>query len=126
LFEEDVATCKAIGDHGADAIADGKAGKLKMLTHCNTGSSATAGYGTALGVIRSLHARGLVEMVYVDETRPWLQGARLTAFELAKDGIPYRLIADSSAAYLMQQGQVDAVVTGADRITCNGDTANKI
>ena len=126
IFEDDIATCQAMGDHGADAIAEDKRGKLAVLTHCNTGTLATAGYGTALGVIRSLHKRGLIETVYVDETRPWLQGARLTAFELQKDGIPYKLIADSSAAYLMQQGKVDAVVTGADRIASNGDTANKI
>src|SRR5690606_3101169 len=97
MFQEDVATCKAIGEQGADAICTLAPAKLNILTHCNTGSLATAGYGTALGVIRSLYARGRLGMVYVDETRPWLQGARLTAFELAKDNIPYRLIADGAA-----------------------------
>ena len=99
---------------------------INILTHCNTGSLATAGYGTALGIIRSLHARGLVKNVWVDETRPYLQGSRLTAFELGHDGIPYTLISDNMAAYAMQRKQVDLVVVGADRIAVNGDTANKI
>lgn len=123
LYEDDLATCKAIGHHGAQALPRGP---LRILTHCNTGSLATAGYGTALGVIRSLWAEGRIATVYADETRPWLQGARLTAFELKSEGIPYKVIADSAAAYLMQQGQVDAVIVGADRIAANGDTANKI
>lgn len=123
LHADDIATCKAIGAHGA-AIAKGR--KLRVLTHCNTGSLATAGYGTALGVIRSLAAAGQIEIVYADETRPYLQGSRLTAFELKSEGIPYKVIADSAAAYLMQQGKVDWVIVGADRIAANGDTANKI
>lgn len=123
LYEDDLATCQAIGRNGAE-LAGGR--KLNILTHCNTGSLATAGYGTALGVIRSLAASGQVAMVYVDETRPWLQGARLTAFELKSEGIPFKVIADSAAAYLMQLGRVDWVIVGADRIAANGDTANKI
>jgi methylthioribose-1-phosphate isomerase len=124
LYEEDLETCKAIGRHGADLVPSSQ--KVTILTHCNTGSLATAGYGTALGVIRSLAERGQVSMVYADETRPWLQGARLTAFELRSEGIPYKVIADSAAAYLMQLRRVDLVIVGADRIASNGDTANKI
>lgn len=123
LYDDDLATCKAIGKHGAEAAGSRR---LSILTHCNTGSLATAGYGTALGVVRSLHAAGQVEIVYADETRPYLQGSRLTAFELKAEGIPYKVIADSAAAYLMQQGKVDWVIVGADRIAANGDTANKI
>jgi len=123
LHDGDIATCKAIGDHGAGMQ---KEGKLRVLTHCNTGSLATAGYGTALGVIRSLYKQDKLEIVYVDETRPYLQGARLTAFELEQEGIPYKLITDSVAAWLMQKSEVDWVVVGADRIASNGDTANKI
>ena len=119
----DLATCKAIGSHGAQ-LAQGR--KLRVLTHCNTGSLATAGYGTALGVIRALHAQGLIEHVYVDETRPYLQGSRLTAFELQQEAIPYSIQVDSAAAYLMKHEKVDLVVVGADRIAANGDTANKI
>jgi methylthioribose-1-phosphate isomerase len=123
LYDDDLATCKAIGAHGATLA---KPGKQRILTHCNTGSLATAGYGTALGVVRALHEQDRVEVVYADETRPYLQGARLTAFELMSEKIPYKVIADSAAAYLMQQGKVDWVVVGADRIAANGDTANKI
>ena len=123
MHDADIATCKLIGDHGA---AMQKSGKIRLLTHCNTGSLATAGYGTALGVIRSLYKQDKLEVVYVDETRPYLQGARLTAFELEQEGIPYKLITDSVAAWLMQKGEVDWVVVGADRIASNGDTANKI
>lgn len=123
LFDDDLATCKAIGDHGA-AMAEGR--KLRVLTHCNTGSLATAGYGTALGVIRSLEKKGLIEIVYADETRPYLQGSRLTAFELKSESINHKVIADSAAAYLMQLGKIDWVIVGADRIALNGDTANKI
>jgi len=97
-----------------------------VLTHCNAGALATAGYGTALGVIRSAYARYGDLLVWVDETRPWLQGARLTAWELEVEGIPYRLISDGMAGYFMSRGEVDAVVVGADRIAANGDTANKI
>lgn len=119
----DLATCRAIGAHGAQ-LAGGR--KLRVLTHCNTGSLATAGYGTALGVIRALHDQGLIEHVYVDETRPYLQGSRLTAFELQQEGIPYSIQVDSAAAYLMKHEKVDLVVVGADRIAANGDTANKV
>ena len=122
LSDDDIRTCKAIGEHGASMFNK----PLHVLTHCNTGSLATAGYGTALGIIRSLHGKGLVKNVWVDETRPYLQGSRLTAFELGQDKIPYNLIADNMAAYLMQLGRVDMVVVGADRIATNGDTANKI
>lgn len=101
-------------------------GKVNVLTHCNTGSLATAGHGTALGVIRTAHEKGILGEVYAGETRPWLQGARLTAWELAKEGISARLIADSAAASLMQAGRVDWVIVGADRIAANGDVANKI
>jgi methylthioribose-1-phosphate isomerase len=100
--------------------------RLQVLTHCNTGALATCGHGTALGVIRSLHAAGLLKQVWVDETRPYLQGARLTAFECAEEGIPHTVITDSTAAYLMAQGMVDLVLTGADRLARNGDFANKI
>jgi methylthioribose-1-phosphate isomerase len=124
LFDDDLATCQAIGRHGAGLFPRGK--QLRVLTHCNTGSLATAGYGTALGVVRALHERGDVEFVYADETRPWLQGSRLTAFELKAESIPYQVIADSAAAYLMQQGKIDFAIVGADRIAANGDTANKI
>lgn len=122
ISDHDVNTCKAIGEHGADIFTT----PVNILTHCNTGSLATAGYGTALGIIRSLHARRLVKHVWVDETRPYLQGSRLTAFELSHDKIPYSVISDNMAAYLMQLKRVDMVVVGADRIASNGDTANKI
>jgi methylthioribose-1-phosphate isomerase len=124
LEADDLKTCQAIGSHGLEFWKGQK--KARVLTHCNTGSLATAGYGTALGVIRSLHKAGRLEMVLVDETRPYLQGARLTAFELEQDGIPYTLISDNMAAYAMQKSMVDFVVVGADRIAANGDTANKI
>lgn len=124
LFEDDLATCKSIGDHGAAMSKPGQ--RLRVLTHCNAGALATAGYGTALGVIRSLAAMGRLEEVFVDETRPWWQGARLTAFEMRYEKIKHTLIADSVAAVLMQKGLVDWVVVGADRIAANGDTANKV
>ena len=122
LHAEDLAANQVLGDFGAGLIAPGAG----VLTHCNAGALATAGYGTALGVIRSGWRRGLIDTVYATETRPWLQGARLTAWELLADGIDVTLIADSAAAYLMQSGRVQWVVTGADRIAANGDTANKI
>lgn len=112
----------AMGEHGANVLGDAKA----VLTHCNAGALATGGYGTALGVIRSAHRRGGLQQVYAGETRPWLQGARLTVWELAQDGIPATLIADSAAAWLMKSGKIDWIVVGADRITANGDVANKI
>ncbi len=122
LAAEDVEINRRIGEHGAALFAPGS----RVLTHCNAGALATAGYGTALGVIRSAWARQAVEMVWVDETRPLLQGARLTAWELRRLGIPSRLVTDSTAGTLMAQGLVDRIVVGADRIAANGDTANKI
>jgi methylthioribose-1-phosphate isomerase len=120
--EEDVALNRRIGKHGADLVPDG----ARVLTHCNAGALATAGYGTALGVVRGAVEAGKRLHVYVDETRPFLQGARLTAWELQADGIPLTLIADNMAGYFMAQGKVDLVVVGADRIAANGDVANKI
>jgi len=122
IEEEDVAACRRIGDLGAELIPDA----ARVLTHCNAGALATAGYGTALGVIRSAARQGKIKNVLADETRPYLQGARLTAWELGRDGIPTTLIADNMAGHLMARGEVDAVVVGADRIAANGDVANKI
>lgn len=122
ILDEDVAANRALGDHGAALVP----AKARILTHCNAGALATAGYGTALGVVRSAHAQGKVALVWVGETRPVLQGSRLTAWECVRDGIPHRLIADVAAASIMERGEVDLVVTGADRIAANGDTANKI
>ncbi|WP_446810795.1 S-methyl-5-thioribose-1-phosphate isomerase [Methylomonas sp. 2BW1-5-20] len=122
IHADDIAANHAMGERGADVIGNAKA----VLTHCNAGALATGGYGTALGVIRSLHQRGELQNVYADETRPWLQGARLTVWELAQDGIPATLIADSAAAWLMKSGKVDWIIVGADRIAANGDVANKI
>jgi methylthioribose-1-phosphate isomerase len=122
ILAEDLAANRALGDHGAALVAPG----ARILTHCNAGALATAGYGTALGVIRSAHAQGKVALVWVDETRPVMQGSRLTAWECDREGIPHRLIADVAAASIMARGEVDLVVTGADRIAANGDTANKI
>lgn len=124
IWEEEIRANRDMAEHGAALFPDGK--KYAILTHCNTGSLATGGMGTALGVVRALHARGKLAMAYVDETRPLLQGARLTAYELKQDGIPATLITDSMAGWLMQQGRVDAVMVGADRIARNHDTANKI
>jgi methylthioribose-1-phosphate isomerase len=122
IAAEDVATNRAIGRHGA-ALFDRP---VQILTHCNTGSLATVDYGTALGVIRALHEQGKLIHVWVDETRPFLQGARLTAYELNREGIPHTLVTDNMAAHFMKLGKVDAVLVGADRIALNGDTANKI
>ncbi|MGR8929171.1 MAG: S-methyl-5-thioribose-1-phosphate isomerase [Gammaproteobacteria bacterium] len=122
IHHDDIAANLAMGERGADLLGDAKA----VLTHCNAGALATGGYGTALGVIRSAHKRGHLKNIYADETRPWLQGARLTVWELAQDGIPATLIADSAAAWLMKSGKIDWIVVGADRITANGDVANKI
>lgn len=119
---EDIAICKAIGRNGAALVPDGKT----VLTHCNAGALATAGYGTALGVIRSAVAAGKKIDVFADETRPFLQGARLTAWELQHDGIPTTLIADSMAGHFLRSGRIGCVVVGADRIAANGDVANKI
>jgi len=122
---DDLETCLAIGDHGLAALPE-KPSRLRLLTHCNAGALATAGYGTALGVVRSAWNAGRLERLYADETRPRLQGARLTTWECYQEGIPVTLITDSMAAHCMQRGMVDAVVVGADRIAANGDTANKI
>jgi methylthioribose-1-phosphate isomerase len=122
IQSEDLAANRRMGEFGAALIAPGSA----VLTHCNTGSLATAGFGTALGVIRAGFATGKIAHVYAGETRPWLQGARLTIWELLRDGIPAKLIADSAAAHLMKSGVLQWVIVGADRIAANGDTANKI
>ncbi|KAK4774472.1 hypothetical protein SAY86_009407 [Trapa natans] len=128
MLKDDVASNKAIGSYGASFIKLHRESseKLSVLTHCNTGSLATAGYGTALGVIRALHSEGSLERAYCTETRPFNQGSRLTAYELVHDNIPATLIADSAAAALMKSGKVDAIIVGADRVAANGDTANKI
>jgi methylthioribose-1-phosphate isomerase len=127
LLDEDVRGNRAIGASGADWIAARTPDRpLRVLTHCNAGALATAGWGTALGVVRELHDRGRVEKVYVDETRPLLQGARLTAWELERAGIPYLVQADGAAPSTILRGLVDVAVIGADRIAANGDTANKI
>jgi methylthioribose-1-phosphate isomerase len=133
--EADIAMNQEIGARGLEAILgigpedprpEALGQKLKVITHCNTGSLATGGYGTALGIIRTLHKKKCIEEVFACETRPFLQGARLTAYELSKDNIPYKLLTDNMAAWLMQTEKIDAIVVGADRIARNGDTANKI
>ncbi len=122
---EDIQTCHSIGNHGLRALPTTPE-KLTILTHCNAGALATAGYGTALGVVRSAWYQGRLEQVFADETRPRLQGAKLTAWECVQEGIPVTVITDNMAAHCMQQGLIHAVVVGADRIAANGDTANKI
>lgn len=122
IYEEDIHICKRIGKVGSDLIKDGSS----ILTHCNAGALATAGYGTALGVIRAAFEDGKRIKVIATETRPFLQGARLTAWELDQDGIPVTLITDNMAGFVMSKGMVNAVVVGADRIALNGDVANKI
>ncbi len=122
LHEEEVDRCRRMAAHAAELFRPG----TRALTHCNAGGLATAGYGSAVGALRAAAERGLLERVLVDETRPLLQGARLTAWELEQAGIPHAVIADSAAGALMARGEVDLVVTGADRIAANGDTANKI
>lgn len=122
IHEEDIEANRTMGRLGA-ALIDGRVG---LHTHCNTGSLATGGFGTALGVVREAYAQGKVEHVYADETRPWLQGARLTAWELVQDKIPVTLLVEGAAAHLMKLGKVKWVIVGADRIAANGDTANKI
>jgi methylthioribose-1-phosphate isomerase len=122
IRDEDIAANRALGAHGAALLADG----ARVLTHCNAGALATAGHGTALGVIRSAVEAGKRVSVLVDETRPFLQGARLTAWELLEDGIPATLIADVAAGHLMSRGEIDAVIVGTDRVAANGDVANKI
>ena len=119
---EDIECCKSIGRHGADLVPDNKI----VLTHCNAGALATAGYGTALGVIRAAVEQGKKIAVYADETRPFLQGARLTAWELHQDGIDVTIITDNMAGHFLKSGKIGCVVVGADRIAANGDTANKI
>ena len=128
LHEAEVERCRAMAAHAADLLSTRgrQASPLRVLTHCNTGALATGGYGSALGAIRAAWERGLVEHVWVGETRPLLQGARLTAWELETLGVPFSVIADGAAASLMAAGDVDCVFTGADRIAANGDTANKI
>ena len=122
ILVEDVETCHAIGRQGLALIPQ----NARVLTHCNAGALATGGYGTALGIVRAAHEAGRIKNVLADETRPFLQGARLTAWELARDGVPVSVIADNMAGSLMQKGDVDLVVVGADRIAANGDIANKI
>jgi methylthioribose-1-phosphate isomerase len=122
IFKEDIAANKMIGSYGVALLRDAK----QIMTHCNAGALATAGYGTALGVMRALKEAGRQFEVYVNETRPFLQGARLTAWELKQEKIPATLVTDNMVGYLMQQGRVDAVVVGCDRVAANGDVANKI
>jgi methylthioribose-1-phosphate isomerase len=122
IVTADIAANRAMGAHGAALLADG----ARVFTHCNAGALATAGHGTALGVVRSAVAAGKRVSVIVDETRPFLQGARLTAWELQQDGIPVTLVTDGMCGHLMSRGEIDAVIVGADRIAANGDVANKI
>lgn len=122
ILEQDVEACRAMGRHGAELLGV----NTTVLTHCNAGALATGGYGTALGVIRAAVESGRSVAVYADETRPYLQGARLTAWELQRDGIDVTLITDNMAGHFFQHGKFDAVIVGADRIAANGDTANKI
>ncbi len=121
IWEEDILANLSMGEHGSELLPEGG-----ILTHCNTGALATGGFGTALGVIRKAFEKGKKIQVFVDETRPYLQGARLTAWELSKAKIPHIIITDNSAGYLMKKGLIKAVIVGADRIARNGDTANKI
>lgn len=122
IQSDDVASCRAMGEFGASLFP----ARARVLTHCNAGALATAGYGTAMGVIRSAHRQGKIDRVFVDETRPVLQGARLTTWELVNDRIPTTLITDSMAGFLMSRGEINCVVVGADRIVANGDVINKI
>ncbi|MFM7459100.1 MAG: S-methyl-5-thioribose-1-phosphate isomerase [bacterium] len=140
IQEDDCNRCKVMSEHALDLVKKdlakkiktqddtiiGQTGKLNVLTHCNAGALATGGYGTALGLVRSLHREGLLNMVYSDETRPRQQGSRLTAWELAQEGIPVTMICDTMAGFMMNKGMIDLVVVGSDRITANGDVANKI
>ena len=122
MYHQDIAANRQLGKYGAQLLGDAK----QVMTHCNAGALATAGYGTALGVLRALKEAGKDFAVWVNETRPFLQGARLTAWELKKEKIPATLVTDNMAGYLMQTGRVDAVVVGCDRVAANGDVANKI
>lgn len=130
MLEDDVATNKLLGQHGAEHIrrnaTNDVGGGIAVLTHCNTGSLACGGYGTALGVIRALHSMGELGHTYCTETRPYNQGSRLTAYELVHEKIPSTLICDSMAGFLMKEKTINAVIVGADRVVANGDTANKI
>lgn len=123
IHKDDIEKCRRIGENGLSIF---KKNKSNILTHCNTGKLATSGDGTAFNVIKRAFEKDLINFVYADETRPLLQGLRLTAFELEKNGIPFAVLTDSSSAFLMKQNKVDLVVVGADRIAINGDTANKI
>lgn len=122
MHKEDIHANKTLGNFGAELLTTG----AKVITHCNAGALATGGYGTALGVIRSAHAQNKISAIFADETRPWFQGTRLTAWELLQDNIPVTLICDSAAASLMQQKNISWVIVGADRVASNGDVANKI
>ncbi len=122
IDEEDLAACRRMGELGAALLPENSV----ILTHCNAGALATAGHGTALGVVRTAHSQGKIRKVLVDETRPYLQGARLTAWECEQEGIPYEIITDNMAGHLMKTEKISAVIVGADRIAANGDTANKI
>jgi S-methyl-5-thioribose-1-phosphate isomerase len=132
VLDEDVAANRAMGERGADLLSDlcadrlASTGALRLHTHCNAGALACVDWGTALGVVRTLHGRGAVELVYADETRPLLQGARLTAWELGRLGVDHRVVVDGAGASLIARGLVDAVVVGADRVAANGDVANKV
>jgi methylthioribose-1-phosphate isomerase len=126
ILEADVATNRALGRRGADWVQSRFDGPVSVHTHCNTGALASVEWGTALGIVGTLHERGAVREVFADETRPLLQGARLTAFELEQMGVPYRLLADAAGPSVIARGLVDLVVVGADRIAANGDVANKI
>uniref|UniRef100_A0AAG5CUP1 Methylthioribose-1-phosphate isomerase n=1 Tax=Anopheles atroparvus TaxID=41427 RepID=A0AAG5CUP1_ANOAO len=126
MLQKDIKDNRAIGENGTNALLKGIDRPLKLMTHCNTGSLATAGYGTALGVIRSVNERNLLEHVFCTETRPYNQGARLTAYELVHDKLPATLITDSMVAALLNSRKIDAIIVGADRVAANGDTANKI
>jgi methylthioribose-1-phosphate isomerase len=125
IHDDDIACCKEMGRHGAEVVPD-KPGGARILTHCNAGALATAGYGTALGVIRAAVEQGKQVSVFADETRPFHQGSRLTAWELMRDGIDTTVITESMAGPLMRSGQIDLIVVGADRVAANGDVANKI
>lgn len=122
IYSEDIQANRKIGEYGVSLIAKG----ARILTHCNAGALATAGYGTALGIIRKAHEEKKNIKVFVDETRPFLQGARLTAWELKEEGIPFTLITDNMAGYFMYRGKIDTVIVGADRVAANGDVVNKI
>jgi methylthioribose-1-phosphate isomerase len=122
IHDEDVESCRTMGKVGAEVVP----AQARVLTHCNAGALATVGYGTALGVIRAAAEQGKIAQVFADETRPFLQGARLTAWELVRDGVPTTVITESMAGPLMRRGDIDFVVVGADRIAANGDVANKI